>query len=131
MEGAITIEDLSNSLTIFDDVDVIPGKKLRLWIQDLRDQCLQHGRHNNINLICTTHQLCNYKATKILLMESTKVVFFPNSGGAAQIRRFLKEYGELEKEQIAKVLEIKSQWVMLNKAAPKYILHANGCYLID
>ena len=130
VEDAIIISDLKNSLTIFDDVDVIPNKKLRLWVQDLRNQCLQHGRHDNINMLCTTHQLMNYKETKILLMEATKVVFFPNSGGAAQIKRFLKTYGELDAKQIQDVFQIKSRWVMLNKAAPRFILHASGCYML-
>ena len=108
----------------------IPNKKLRLWVQDLRNQCLQHGRHDNINMLCTTHQLMNYKETKILLVEATKVVFFPNSGGAAQIKRFLKTYGELDAKQIQDVFKIKSRWVMLNKAAPRFILHASGCYML-
>ena len=129
-ESSITLNDLKNSLTIFDDVDVISGRALRRYIQDLRDQCLQHGRHDNINMICTSHQLTNYKETRILLMESTKVVFFPSSGGSAQIKRFLKSYGELDKKQIQEVFQIKSRWVMLNKAAPRYILHAGGCYLL-
>ena len=129
-EDMISLEDLKDSLTIFDDIDVIPGRTLRRYIQDLRDQCLQHGRHNNINMICTTHQLMNYKETKILLMEATKVVFFPTSGGAAQIKRFLKSYGELDSREISDIFKIKSRWVMLNKAAPRYILHANGCYMI-
>ena len=130
-ENIIQLSDLKNSLTIFDDIDVIPGNALRRYVQDLRNQCLQHGRHNTSNMICTTHQLMNYKETKILLMEATKVVFFPTSGGAAQIKRFLKTYGELSPNQISDVFKLKSRWVMLNKSSPRYILHASGCYLIS
>ena len=126
----ITIENLSDSLVIFDDIDVIANKKLRLWIQELRNRCLEIGRHHNISLICTTHQLMNYKETKILLMEATKVVFFPTSGAGAQIKRYLKAYADLSQQQIKHVFSLKSRWVMINKANPQYIMHANGAYLL-
>lgn len=127
---AIEIDNLRDSLVIFDDIDVIANKKLRHWIQELRNRCLEIGRHKNINLIATTHQLMNYKETKIMLMECTKVVFFPNSGSAAQIKRYLKTYADLSPEEIKRVFSLKSRWVMLNKSSPRYILHATGGYLL-
>lgn len=125
----LEIEDLSDSLVIFDDIDVIANKKLKKWIQDLRNRCLEIGRHHNINLICTTHQLMNYNETKILLMEATKVVVFPKSGSEAQIKRYLKTYADFTPDAIKKLFKLNSRWVMINKSAPRYVLHAGGVYL--
>ena len=130
-EEAIIIEDLENSLCIFDDIDKCANKKIMKFLQHLRDQCLERGRHHNINMLCLNHQLMNYKETKVVLMEATKIVFFPSSGASEQIKRFLKSYGGLDKKQIQGVFECKSRWVMLSKQAPSYILHANGCYFLS
>jgi hypothetical protein len=127
----VQIEDLKDCLVIFDDIDVIANKKLKCWIQALRNRCLEIGRHHNISMICTTHQIMNYQETKILLMEATKVVFFPSCGAAAQIKRYLKSYAGLSPNEIKDVFALKSRWVMLSKAAPKYIMHANGAYFLQ
>ena len=73
-EEAIIIEDLENSLCIFDDIDKCANKKIMKFLQHLRDQCLERGRHHNINMLCLNHQLMNYKETKVVLMEATKKI---------------------------------------------------------
>lgn len=128
---SILIEDLKDSLVIFDDIDVVHNKELRKWLTNLRNQCLEIGRHFNISLVCTTHQLMNYAATKILLMEATKVVIFPRSGAIEQIKRFFRTYGGLSKEQMTRTFKLQTQWIMLSKTYPRYILHANGAYFLD
>ena len=126
----IDIDDFEDSLTIFDDIDVIHNVKLKKWMQGLRNRILEIGRHKNISIICTTHQLMNYKETKILLMEATKVVIYPQSGAGEQIKRYLKTYLGLNKLEIQKIFQLKSRWVQLHKAVPRYVLHCNGAYFL-
>lgn len=129
-EEEINVEDLKNSAVVFDDVDVIPMKKIRDHILELRSRCLEIGRHFKITTCCTTHQLCNYKSTKILLQEATKVVVFPRSGSTYHIKRFLKEYCGMKADDIQRVLNLPSRWVLVNKTYPQYIMYRDGAYLI-
>ena len=127
----IQIEDLKDSLVIFDDIDVIPNKRLQKWMTDLRDRCLQIGRHHNISMLCTAHEILNYGATKILHTEANKIVVFPRSGAAEQLKRYFRSKGGLDKEQTDRVMKLQTQWVMLSKSYPRYIMHANGAYFLD
>lgn len=126
----ITEHDLANSAVIFDDIDVMSDKTLKENIINLRSKCLEIGRHFNITTCCTTHQLCNYNKTKILIQESNKVVVFPRSGSTYHISRFLREYCGMKKNEIDKFINLPSRWVMIHKSYPQYILYKDGAYLV-
>lgn len=122
----ITINDFYDTLVVFDDCDHIHDKKIRRIIMDIRDQLLELGRHKRCSMIVINHQLRNYALTKILLMECNKVVVFPHSGTKGQIRDYLKTYGGYSKDEIDKIFNIRSHWILLSKTAPMYILHDKG-----
>lgn len=128
--NCVEVSSFKDCLVIFDDIDKVTSVKLRKWLQNFRDQFLEVGRHHNVNVICTTHQLMANKMTKTLNMEATKVVIFPSSGSAEQTKRYLKHYIGMSKEQIQKVFSLKSVWVLINKSAPRYVMHANGAYFL-
>lgn len=129
-EDMIKIDDLQDCLVLFDDIDVIHDVTTRKIVQAMRNQALEIGRHWNISMLCTSHQLMNYKETKILLMEATRVVVFPKSGSGAQIKRYLKTYGDLDKHQIKRVFDLRSTWICFGKSCPQFILHVGGAYLL-
>jgi hypothetical protein len=131
LEEPISPEEIQNSTTIFDDVDTIRDPKIRANICGLRDWLLEQGRHFNVRMLMTSHQLMNYKSTRILLNEATAVVFFPRCGSAYSIKRYLKLYGGLEPKQIKRILNLPSRWVALYKTYPMYILYEKGAYLLS
>jgi Mor family transcriptional regulator len=45
IDDPITLEELSDSVSIFDDIDVIPNKKVREAVYSLLNQILETGRH--------------------------------------------------------------------------------------
>jgi hypothetical protein len=122
--------DLAESISIFDDVDVITNSKIRTAVLSLRDMLLETGRHSEARLINTTHLLCNYGSTRRLLNEATSVTFFPRSGSVNQITRFLTTYMGLNKNQIEKVLNLPSRWVTCSKTFPQYFLHERGAFML-
>jgi len=126
----IQIEELADSVCVFDDIDVITDKILRTAVQTLRDQALEVGRHSRISVCATSHQLMNYKLTRSLLNEAQKVTFFPKSGSSYHIRTFLKTYGGLDKKQIDRIMDLPSRWVTIHKCYPMYIMYQQGCYLL-
>lgn len=130
IEDPIDNSELEDSIAIFDDIDTIREKPLRDAVTDLRSDLLETGRHHRVTLLCTSHLLMDRNKTRTLLNEATSVTFFPNSGQAFHVKRFLKEYCGLEKSQIDRVLQLPSRWVTIGKTAPMYILYDKGCYLI-
>lgn len=126
-----TTDDLYHCAVIFDDIDVIPDRKIRSAVVKLRDQCLQIGRHTATTTICTSHLTCNHNATKVILAESTKIVLFPRSGSVNQIEYCLSKYCGLSKDQIKEFLNVPSRWCMINKTYPQYIMGKDTCYLVN
>jgi len=131
LESPIDIEYLSNSLVIYDDIDVRSKDALSKEIIRLRDEIFENGRHYSITVLACAHTLLNYRETKTLLNESTAVILFPKGGYMAQIKRFLKEYVGIEdKKNITKLLNLPSRWVMIQKTYPMYIMYDSGVYIL-
>ena len=125
-------ESMQNSLVLFDDVDTLTSKKMRDNVLTFRDFLLEQGRHFNIHLVNTVHILLNYKATRRLLNESTKVIIFPKSGTAYQIKTFLQTYCGFMKEQITEFFkrDKKSRWKMISKTYPIYVMSQHEVYSV-
>ncbi len=130
VEDPMNLEDLKDSLVIFDDVDTVKDKELRDILQHLQDEILELGRHQNIYCINSRHQLLNYKSTRCLLNESQKIVFFPKSGSAHVIKKMLTQYIGLDKQQIDRIFKLNSRWVALQKTYPMHIISEHSIYLL-
>ena len=99
-------QSFEECVTVFDDVDSFPNKKIRNSVCSLRDVLLEIGRHTECRMLCTTHVLRNFQSTMRLLNESTTIVVFPKSGNGRGIRIFLKDYCGLNKSQISKFMKL-------------------------
>lgn len=124
-------EDIADSVCIFDDVDTVQDASIRKYISGLRDWLLECGRHHRIRLCMTSHNLSNYKATRLQLLEATSVTFFPRAGATFQLKNFLKTYGGMDDRQIQRVLRLPSRWVTMYKSYPMFILYEKGAFLLD
>lgn len=136
IDNPIQKEELRDSVVLFDDIDTITahGKNPRRWAeacQRLRNDLLQCGRKEGIKVISTSHQLMNYKHTRDLLNSCSKVTFFPQATSHYHLNRFLRDYVGLDKYGIAKILNLPSRWVMINKHYPMYCVYESGCFLIN
>lgn len=132
VENPIEPAELKNSLVIFDDIDTIPDREQRKTVSQIRKDLLQTGRHEDVYVASTSHQITNYLETRDLLTESRGVTFFPQSGDVHHIEYFLKKYGGIRKqEEINKILGLPSRWITLYKSFPMYILHEQGVLLLN
>lgn len=131
-EGAepIHMEDLENSVVMFDDIENIQNKKIVSKIQSLRNDIAENGRHNNIKLVSCIHVLLGGGQTKILLNEASSVVLFPKSGATHHITLFCKKYMGFNKDTIKKILDLPSRWVSISKRAPYHVIHERGVFLV-
>lgn len=126
----IDLHELSNSLCIFDDIDRHPNKEVAKELNLLRDKIMNSGRHDNIDLLSISQILLDGKKTKTSLTNAFQIVAFPVSGGRYQLKEFLKRYMSLEHNQIEKVLNLPSRWIILNNCEPMYVLHQRGCFIL-
>lgn len=124
-------EDLTDCVVLMDDTDSILNKKVNKTIVDLRDNILERGRHTNTRMLCTSHILSNYKATRKLLNEATTVVVFPKSGQSFLIRTFLEKYCGMDKIQIKKFMGLKSRYVSITRQYCPYVMYSSGVYLLN
>lgn len=125
------LDEFSDSLLIFDDIDTLSDKKILLKIKKLRDDIIQTGRSYRISVISSSHTICNYKDTKQVLNECNQITLFPYCGGKAQIIDYLKRYQGMTKEQIQRIIKVPSRWVTLNTRFPIYVITENEAFFID
>lgn len=129
MEASEFIEKGDGAMVIFDDIDMIKDKEINKEVHRIRDTLLETGRHKNISVVCTGHQLMDYKKTRTVLNEATGVVFFPKAGSQYHITRFLKVYCGFSSDQIKKILSLNSRWIFVNKSYPNYVLYQHGAII--
>lgn len=129
LNTSFTIEDFKNTLLIFDDIDVIKNKVLKNKLFGILENVLQTGRHQNTDVIYTSHVPCAGKDTKIILMEATSVTIFPKTLGARTIKYLLEQYFGLDKDQVKKLKKLKTRPVTIIKSYPNVILYEGGCYI--
>lgn len=131
VEDPIDIQDLSNSLTIFDDINAFPDKEVVKEVNRLRDQLLATGRQHGTDVITTAQITLDGKKTQGCIINNMQYVGFPKSGGRHHLASYCKTYLAMDADEIKKVLKVPSRWVLLNRTPPLYVLHERGCWLLD
>ena len=129
VEEPPTLDDLANSLVIFDDCDNLTDKKLQDAVKRVNSNLIANGRKYGTHVLTLAHQLMDYSRTRHLLIEANRVVFFLG-GSAYHNKRFLKEYAGMDKNQSQKILGLRSRWVCLGLTMPNYFISENEVSLL-
>jgi hypothetical protein len=130
-ETKLNIDELENTLCIFDDIEGIADKQIKDAVQSLRDQILVIGRSKHISCVTISHLITDHKNTRYSIMESQFVVFFPAGGTNMQITRFLKSYCGLDRNAIHRILrETPSRYIILHKMYPFYVIAKDMAYML-
>jgi ABC-type dipeptide/oligopeptide/nickel transport system ATPase component len=130
----IQIDDFQNCMCVFDDIDTISDPLQRKLVIKLRNAILEHGRHQGIDIICTSHLMCDRENTRHILLESNKIILFPGAGSDEQYIRGLKSYCGISDKSARKLLDTirgKSRWMCICKTFPMYIIHEYGGMMVN
>lgn len=127
-EPAYILEQLNNSLVLFDDVFNLDKSILDRILFILRT-LLETGRHSNTSVIITSHILLDGNRTKMFINEATAVVFFPRSN-KSQAMGYLRRYAGMDEQSAREIVNLKSRWVIYMKCYPNCIIYENGTFLI-
>jgi len=109
-------------LTIFDDIEDFPNKKINKEIERLRDEIMRNGRSSGIYILYTHHDPCDYKKTKSQIFEAKSICTFPKQSGAESYNYLYEKKLHLSKTVIKSITSIKSKFVIINKGNPKFII---------
>lgn len=131
IQNPITMEELKDSLVIFDDTDVISDKKLLDAVNAIKNDCLEIGRHYNIYTVITSHLINDYKKTRTILNEAHRIVMYPASGSFYSISYVLKHYCGFSPKDVKKIQKLNSRWVCVGRHFPVNVIYEKGCYLLS
>ncbi len=129
IEDPIELEELHDSLVIFDDIDSLVNKNVRKAVHELRDQIFSTGRHHQIACITTSQLLLKGHESKGSLENTNLVVLFPVAS-RSQVFSFLKDKMHFDKTIMDKICKLKSRWVAIHKACPMFCLHERGFFFL-
>jgi hypothetical protein len=138
VDNPLSMTDFEKSLVIFDDVDTISDKKIRVAIQKLRDDIMETGRQKMIYVINTSHLGSNYGPTRTVLNEANSYTLFPRKGNYAHNFRILKDKMGIKPEVIKRIMDKphglahqgKWGWITVYKDSPQYVISETGVHLL-
>jgi hypothetical protein len=123
--------DFANSLCLFDDVDVISNKQIKLKVFTLLNAFLETGRHFNISVIFTSHNSTMGLDTKRILNECHSVTLFPRNLGGKTSKYLLDGYLGLGPEQIRRIKNCPSRWITICKSYPQMCLSEKEAWVVN
>lgn len=115
-------------LCIFDDIEDFKGstekksEMLNNAVASFRDECMRNGRSKGIYLLYVNHNPTEYKKTRNQIHEANECVMFPRQCDQGTYDYFLNKKLFLKKNNIESINELKSNFVMINKGNPKFII---------
>jgi adenylate kinase family enzyme len=132
-EDGISLDELEDSIVLFDDISTIQPKSVRKVVEGMRNSLLECGRHSRTAVIAISHLITNHHESRITLNEAQSIVLFPRSNARA-IRRYLSEYQNYDKSLISRCLNLKSRWFMIKNISSgvhvPIIIYEKGCFVI-
>jgi hypothetical protein len=123
--------ELKNCICLFDDIDSFP-KDMADFLNQYRDSILECGRHHNITVLSTSHQLYNWAKTRVILNESELVCMFPHSNKRNSML-FLRDRMGLNKQEVQRIMDEimdHSRSIVCKMSAPNMIFHEKGVMLL-
>jgi len=120
--------DFKDALCIFDDIDVF-ATPIHKKIMSIVNNILITGRHQNTSICYTIHSPTAGHSTKLLLIESTAIMFFPKTMGSRSLRYLLDNYLGLDMKQIERIKKLKSRAVCVIRGYPQVIVSEKEAFL--
>jgi hypothetical protein len=121
------VEAVSNSLIIFDDIDVM-NKADRTITYSILNKMLEIGRHKNCTICVSNHLATSGLDTRRILNESGSITFFMNNYNKS-LRYLLENYLGLEKDTISKLKKSKSRWITCFRHYPMVVMTQTEAFL--
>ena len=127
----IGVEELKESLCLFDDIDNIRDKQLKKKLFQTLNDCLQVGRKFEIDVLITFHVATAGNDTKIILNECNSVSFNYKTFGNRALKYLLDAYLGLDKKEIERIKKLDGRMITVLKTYPKLVLSEKELYILE
>nr|WPF46534.1 MAG: putative packaging ATPase [Lake Baikal virophage 5]WPF46547.1 MAG: hypothetical protein [Lake Baikal virophage 5] len=127
----IPMEDLKQSLCLFDDIDNIRDKHLKKKLFQTLNDTLQVGRKFEIDVLITFHVATAGNDTKIILNECNSVSFNYRTFGNRALKYLLDAYLGLDKAQIERIKKLDGRMITVCKTYPKVVVSEKELYILE
>lgn len=127
------LEELRNSLVIFDDIETAMFPKQTKYLFNLLNDTIKNGRHYNISVIFTNQQLRMYKRTKCIFEDMTELVIFPRTTSKYHATQVMTGYMSISKSSVNYIFDMPTtqyMWVSIRRVAPQFVITPFMAYLI-
>ena len=115
----LQINELSNSILLFDDFDMISNKNILSYLRNLLKQALEVGRKKTISVVAIVHDTLQGNHTKSMIFEANSVVIYPKYN-VRTAKQFAKNYLGWSKDQLDDIKNYKGRWMFVRKSVPLY-----------
>jgi hypothetical protein len=130
LEDQLTLNELEDTLVVFDDVEYNSCKDIDKELDRIRDLILQQGRSYRCSFIYISHQANNYKQTRVILNECNSITIFPAMTTKYSLKYLLEKYFGFDKPMINKICKLPSRWVTIYKCPP-LVLYSSGAFMAN
>lgn len=127
----IPMEELKQSLCLFDDIDNIRDKFLKKKLFQTLNDTLQVGRKFEIDVVITFHVANAGHDTKIILNECNSITFNYRVMGNRALKYLLDAYLGLDRKQIERIKKLEGRMITVMKTYPKLVLSEKELYVLE
>ncbi len=128
-DNNLTLDLLSNSVCIFDDIDGINDTDILKIVKQLQMNILENGRKYNIWSISTTHNLYNGKNQGII-NEVQYICVFHQAINSVHLINFLKSLGVTNKG-IKYIRKLSGRHILIYKSFPSYLISEKSIIVLN
>ena len=135
INSPFSLDEIRNTICIFDDVDSIRDKKLKEALFKLRDDILKNGRshtgdrNEDIDIIITNHDVLGGHDTATMIRESFFYVVFPKGSTSHAINTICKKYAGLKNDHIKRIINNPARCVVIHNTHPGFVLTEKEIFL--
>jgi len=130
MKSNLTTSDFKNSLTIWDDIDMIADKELSSKVYHLLNDIIETGRKWGVYMIQTSHLSADHEKTKRSINGANSLIYLGNGIQSASTY-VMPKLLHLDKKQIKKITNTGSRWVSIYKDHPLTCIYDKGVFLLS
>lgn len=129
------INNISDCMVIFDDVDGITGrlgKAVHNFMEDIAITGRRHGdNQGNISMLYISHHITNYSKTALILNESQNFIVYPRSTNPKSLKYLLENYLGMDRSDIRKFRKLNTRWLWIRSHHPQFIISAHTAKLLN
>jgi hypothetical protein len=124
------LDEFKDTMVIYDDFDTLTGEAEKV-VKKMIDDTATMGRHTNTSMLVLSHYLNNYKSTRLILMEATHLVVYPQSTSYHGLRYLLKNQVGMDEDDLKRYKKYGSRWICIYKGHPTIMVSQKNAEIMN